>query len=131
MLAGESYRQQADVVLEVSANLTDEQKLMAEFFDDKIFSLGFSTIHAIASRNGSLMDFVHMDYLHNLAAVDAGIAVWQEKARWDAVRPFSAIRHLYGDEYAPPLPHCLTLQSCVGNLVSIVCGHWDQEDVLP
>ena len=56
MLAGESYRQQADVVLEVSANLTDEQKLMAEFFDDKIFSLGFSTIHAIASRNGSLMD---------------------------------------------------------------------------
>ena len=130
MPAGESYRQQADAVLEVSATLTDEQKLMAEFFDHKIFSLGFSTVFTIKSQNGTLMDFVHLDYLHNLAAVDAGIVVWQEKTRWDAVRPFSAIRHLYGDEYAPPLPHCLISQRTADDLISILCENSDQVDVL-
>ena len=26
------------------------------------------------------------------------VIVWKEKRRWDAVRPFSAIRYLYGDQ---------------------------------
>ena len=29
---------------------------------------------------------------------DTMIIVWKEKRRWDAVRPFSAIRYLYGDQ---------------------------------
>jgi hypothetical protein len=32
-----------------------------------------------------------------MAAFDAGIVAWQEKARHDAVRPFTAIRHVYRD----------------------------------
>ncbi len=33
----------------------------------------------------------------NVADHDTGIAIWAQKKRYDAVRPFSAIRHLYGN----------------------------------
>ena len=33
-----------------------------------------------------------------MAIFDTMIIVWKEKRRWDAVRPFSAIRYLYGDQ---------------------------------
>ena len=92
------YRDQADVVLDVSANLTDEQKMKAELFDDKIRSLGFSAVFASFSQGLTLAEFVQYDFLTNLAAFDTGIAIWQEKTRWDAVRPFTAIRLLYGDD---------------------------------
>jgi len=91
------YKLQADLVLEASANMTDRQKMVAELFDDKISSLGFSALFITISQGMSLEQFVHYDFLTNLAAFDAGIAIWKEKRHHDAVRPFSAIRHLYGD----------------------------------
>lgn len=92
-----AYRAQADEVLAASANLTDHQKMAAELFNNKILSLGFSAVFAAQSRGLSLLDFIHLDFVTNLAAFDTGVAVWNQKARWDAVRPFSAIRHLYGN----------------------------------
>jgi hypothetical protein len=94
----QAYRAQADQVLAASANLTDEQKLNAELFNDKIRSLGFAALFVAVSRGMTLMEFVHYDFLTNVAAFDAGIVVWQEKRHWDAARPFTAIRHLYGDD---------------------------------
>ncbi|MEM7155192.1 MAG: vanadium-dependent haloperoxidase [Myxococcota bacterium] len=94
----QAYRDQADEVLEISANLTDEQKMKAELFDDKIRSLGFSAVFASQVQGLSLLEFIHYDFLTNLAAFDTGIVVWQEKTRWNAVRPFSAIAWLYEDE---------------------------------
>jgi hypothetical protein len=91
-----AYQAQADEVLMASANLTDYQKMVAELFNNKIESLGFSAVFAAQSRGLSLIDFIHLDFVTNLAAFDTGIAVWSEKRRWDAVRPFSAIRYLYG-----------------------------------
>lgn len=91
------YKDQADEVLHASANLTDEQKMIAELFDDKIRSLGFSTIFAALVRGLSVLEFVQYDFLVNVAAFDTGIVMWQEKVKHDAVRPFSAIRHIYGN----------------------------------
>lgn len=91
------YKRQADLVLAASANLTDRQKMVAELFDDKISSLGFSALFVSVSQGMSLEQFVRYDFLTNLAAFDTGIAIWKEKRHHDAVRPFSAIRHLYGD----------------------------------
>ena len=93
----QGYRAQADEVLAVSANLTDYQKMVAELFDNKIRSLGFSAVHAALSRGLDLQGFIELDFLTNLAAFDTGIAIWNEKFKWDAVRPVSAIRYLYGD----------------------------------
>lgn len=91
------YRQQADEVLAASAALNDEKKLKAEIFDNKIRGLGFAAIHAAFSQGMSLFEFIQFDFLTNMAAFDAGIVVWREKRVHDAVRPFSAIRYLYGD----------------------------------
>ncbi|MEQ8280634.1 MAG: vanadium-dependent haloperoxidase [Deltaproteobacteria bacterium] len=90
------YKKQADEVLTASANLDDVQKLKAELFDNKIESLGFSAVFASISQGLSLLEFIQLDFLTNMAAFDAGIVVWQEKAQWDAVRPYSAIRRIYG-----------------------------------
>ena len=93
----EQYKQQADDVLQASANLSDRQKMIAELFDNKINSLGFSALFASQVNGMSLPQFVHYDFLTNLASFDTAIAVWKEKRHYDAVRPFSAIAHLYGD----------------------------------
>lgn len=91
------YQIQADEVLAVSAGLDDYRKSAAEFFDNKLISLGGSIVFMTITRNLSLEEFVQADFLTNLAAFDAAIVTWQEKYRHDAVRPFSAIRYLYGD----------------------------------
>lgn len=91
------YTDQASAVLDASANLTEERKLKAELFDNKIEALGFSVLFAAQSQGLSLLDFIQLDFLTNMAAFDAGIVVWYWKNQYDAVRPFSAIRHIYGD----------------------------------
>lgn len=91
------YKQQVDAVLAASAAMTDRDKMVAELFDNKISSLGFSALFASIANGLSLERFVWYDFVSNLASFDAGIAVWQEKHRHDAVRPFTAIRVIYGD----------------------------------
>jgi hypothetical protein len=91
------YKRQADEVLAASAALTDEQKMTAEMFDNKLRSLGFSILFAAQANNLTLDEFVQLDFLTNMAAFDTAIAIWNEKFRYDAVRPFTAIRYLYGN----------------------------------
>jgi hypothetical protein len=90
-------REQAGAVLAVSAALTDHQKMLAEMFDNKLFSIGLSALVVAQSRGFTFDEFVRYDFLTNVAAFDGGIATWNEKHRYDAVRPFSAIRYLYDD----------------------------------
>jgi hypothetical protein len=92
-----AYKRQAEEVLEASANLTDEQKMTSELFNNKITSLGFSALFASQRDNLTLEQFVIYDFLTNIASFDTAIAIWNEKTRYDAVRPFSAIRFLYGN----------------------------------
>ena len=94
----EAYKAQVDHILEVSANLTDEQKMSAEFFDNKIISLGYSFIGAAVQNQLGQAVVARVDFLSMLAAVDSSVVTWQEKWRYDEVRPTSAVRHVYGDE---------------------------------
>jgi Domain of unknown function (DUF6851)/VCPO second helical-bundle domain len=93
----QAYVEQADEVLAASANLDDRMKATAELFDNKIRALGMSALFVTLSRGLRLDQFVQFDFLTNMAAFDAGIVVWNEKYKWDTVRPFSAIRYIYGD----------------------------------
>lgn len=92
-----AYRKQAKEVVQASADLTDELKLKAELFDDKFRSLSFSVATNTDARNLSLLDFMQFEFVVNMATFDAGIFVWQEKYKYDAVRPFSAIQKLFKD----------------------------------
>lgn len=88
------YIRQAEKVIQAQLNLTDQKKLLAEFFDDKIASLGLSTVAAALHHGLSLKEFVELDALVNIAAYDTGITLWDNKIKYDSVRPITAIRYL-------------------------------------
>lgn len=94
----DAYKAQVDHILETSANLTDEQKMTAEFFDNKIISLGYSFIAAAVQNQLGPAEFARADFLSMMAADDSSVVTWQEKWRYDAVRPVTAVQHVYGDE---------------------------------
>jgi hypothetical protein len=91
-----AYKRQVDEVLAASAELTDEQKLMAEIFDDKFLGIGLSIGEACAAHDLDLDGWIQAHMLAATAAFDTCIAVWRNKLRYDAPRPFTAIRHVYG-----------------------------------
>jgi hypothetical protein len=93
-----AYKAQVDQVLAVSANLKDYQKMMAELVNDKIRGVGFGSLFVALSHGMTLDQFVQYDFTTNMAAFDGGIVVWQEKKRYDATRPASAIAFVYGDQ---------------------------------
>jgi hypothetical protein len=93
-----AYKAQADEVLNISANLTDEQKLIAELFDYKLRSLGFSGQFAAKSHNLPYIETVQMEFLANSTVFDTSIAVWEQKVKYDTMRPWTAINFIYGDK---------------------------------
>jgi hypothetical protein len=90
------YKRSVDEILEASAALTDEQKVMAEFFDNKLLGIGMSGLAAANAHELDLDGWVHLFFTNSTAIFDALIADWYQKAKYDAVRPFSAIQHVYG-----------------------------------
>src|SRR5262249_28957628 len=91
------YKQQADEVLALSAGLTDMQKAKAETFNDKVIALGVLPVWVNLMRGYTLDQYIYERFTTGVAIFDAGIVTWNEKARYDAVRPTTAIRYLYGD----------------------------------
>ncbi|GAA4733307.1 vanadium-dependent haloperoxidase [Phytohabitans rumicis] len=91
------YKRSVDEVLAASAALTDAQKVMAEFFDNKLLGIGQPRA-VVARRHQELgvQGWVQLFLAHSTAVFDALVAVWHQKTTYDAVRPFSAIRHVYG-----------------------------------
>ncbi|MFI9561151.1 vanadium-dependent haloperoxidase [Nonomuraea endophytica] len=93
------YKRQADEILTASANLNDHRKMVAEFFNDKIYSLGFVAGNAaFKQHNFDIEKAVQYVATVDLSIFDVTVATWYFKRRYDAVRPFSAIRYLYGDK---------------------------------
>ena len=91
---------QAEEVVEFSANLTDEHKLIAEFWEDgggTSFPPGtFMTFGQFVSArdNHSLDDDAKMFFALGNATFDAGIATWEAKVAYDYARPVRAVREL-------------------------------------
>ncbi|MEM7213850.1 MAG: vanadium-dependent haloperoxidase, partial [Pseudomonadota bacterium] len=87
-------------VVDISAALTDEQKIIAEFWEDgggTAFPPGtfMSFAHFVSARDGhSLDDDAQLFLAMGNAVMDAGIATWQAKVEYDYVRPVRAIRDL-------------------------------------
>ncbi|MCP4096524.1 MAG: vanadium-dependent haloperoxidase, partial [Planctomycetaceae bacterium] len=91
---------QAEALVETSSNLTDDQKLIAEFWEDAngtAFPPG--TWHTFgqyvsARDNHSLDQDAKMFLALSNAIFDAGVATWDAKVYYDYVRPVRAIREL-------------------------------------
>ncbi len=113
----DAYKAQARYVAAQTASLTDYEKYVAEYFDNKAReTLFFPAVEAVPPAGDSELlvatnscppphaeclntrDFWQLDFLLHLAQFDAGIVTWQEKTRHDAVRPITAIQHALADE---------------------------------
>jgi hypothetical protein len=91
---------QAEEVVEISANLTDKEKLIAEFWEDgggTSFPPGtFMTFGQFVSArdNHSTDQDAKMFFALGNAVFDAGVATWEAKVEFDYTRPVRAIREL-------------------------------------
>jgi len=95
------YREQAQELVELSAGLTDQQKMTAEYWSDGANSEqppGHWALFAqfISARDHhSLDDDVKMFFVLSNAMFDASIAAWDAKRAYDSVRPITAIPLLF------------------------------------
>ncbi|MEM9927172.1 MAG: vanadium-dependent haloperoxidase [Cyanobacteria bacterium P01_D01_bin.50] len=91
---------QAQEVVDISANLTDEQKLIAEFWEDAggtSFPPGtwMTFGQFVSSRDNNTLDQdAQLFFGLGNAVLDAGIATWETKTFYDSARPVRAIREL-------------------------------------
>ncbi|MDY6783060.1 MAG: calcium-binding protein [Cyanobacteriota bacterium] len=94
------FIRQTEQVVEISANLTDEQKLIAEFWEDgggTSFPPGtFMTFGQFASarNNNSLDEDVKLFFTLGNSVFDAGVATWESKTFYDYARPVRTVREL-------------------------------------
>lgn len=93
-----AYRTQADEVLKASAGLDDRKKMSAELFNDLVRPYGAVAGRIVIGGNLSTEDSVHYVVTGAVTGIDVTIASWYYKRKYDAVRPFSAIRYLYEDK---------------------------------
>ena len=91
---------QAETIAEVSGDLSDEQKLIAEFWEDAggtSFPPGtWMTFgeYVSARDEHSLDEDAQMFFALGNAVFDAGVATWEAKSFYDYTRPVRAIRTL-------------------------------------
>src|SRR5206468_1740293 len=97
---------QARELIDVSANLTDEQKMIAEYWADgphselppghwNLFAQQVLERDATGSREHDLDRSVKLFFALTNAAFDAGCCAWDNKLAFDSVRPITAIRWLF------------------------------------
>ena len=91
---------QAEEVVDYSANLTDEQKLIAEFWEDgggTSFPPGtwMTFGQYVSARDDHTLDEdAQLFFMLGNAVCDAGIATWQAKSSYNYARPVRTIREL-------------------------------------
>jgi len=101
-----AYRDQALALLDLSAQLTDQQKMIAEYWADgpgtelppghwDLFAQYVSRRdHHGTGRSGLDAD-VKLFFALTNALFDASIVAWDDKRAYDSVRPITAIRYLF------------------------------------
>ncbi|MGB3240850.1 MAG: vanadium-dependent haloperoxidase [Geitlerinemataceae cyanobacterium] len=98
------YTRQVQEVVDFSANLTDEQKVIAEFWEDgggTSFPPGtwMSFGRFVSQRdNHNINEDVKMFFTLGNAVMDAGISTWEAKRFYDYIRPISAVKVLFGTQ---------------------------------
>jgi vanadium-dependent haloperoxidase-like protein/uncharacterized protein DUF6851 len=102
----QAYIDQARALIDFSAALTEEQKMIAEYWADGPHSELppghwdlFAQFVARRDRHGPSEHGIDLDvklfFALTNAIFDAGICSWSNKRVWDSVRPITAIRYLF------------------------------------
>lgn len=93
------YKKKVKEVMDVQVGLTDYQKLVSEFFDDKIRSFNGMGDHLVGLKSNYDLEFHTLfNFVVNSVIHEATAPVWKLKTAYDAVRPITAIRFLHGNK---------------------------------
>jgi hypothetical protein len=101
LYGSETYLQQARDLITLSANLTDEQKMIAEYWANgphtELPPGHWALFGEFVSRrdNHTVDDDAKMFFALTNAIFDAGIAAWDAKRAFDSVRPIQSIPYLF------------------------------------
>ncbi len=105
-----SYRAQVDAIIQFTASLDDRKKVIAEYWADGPSSElppGHWCLFAqfvSRTRAHGLDSDVYLFFGMTNAVLDASIAAWRAKRRWDSVRPVTAVHYLYAGQQIPWWP---------------------------
>jgi len=95
------YKAEAQTVIDALANITEEQKVIAEYWADgpgSVLPPGHWMLFAqfVSARDRQNLDTdVKLFFLMGNAVMDAGIATWESKRFYNTSRPITAIRSLF------------------------------------
>jgi len=104
------YRSQANALIELSAGLTDEQKMIAEYWADgprselppghwDLFAQFVSRRDRHGEHAHGLDSDVKLFFALTNAIFDASICCWDNKRAFDSVRPITAIRYFFQGQH--------------------------------
>lgn len=104
MVGSEQLEKEVKEVIDLQANLTDEQKALVEFMRDGPKSVQQAGHWLIFAQNVSIRDNhtldedVKMYWLNQMTAMDAFIAAWDSKMHYDFARPYALVHDYYQDQ---------------------------------
>jgi hypothetical protein len=104
MVGSEQLEKEVQEVIELQANLTDEQKALVEFMRDgpqSVQQAGHWLKFAmdVSRRDNHTMDQdVKMFFYNQIVAMDAFIASWDSKMFYDFARPYALVHDYYQDQ---------------------------------
>ena len=102
-----TYHAQAQDVVDLTANLNDQRKVIAEYWADgprSVLPPGHWQIFGqfVSQRDRHTLDQdVKMFFMLGNAVMDSGIACWECKRVFNTSRPFTAIRSLFAGQQIP------------------------------
>lgn len=141
---GSSFKQQLFEVIEVTSQLSDEQNLIANFWDCNPFMVSFSGhmaigmkkispgghwvgITGIASQKAELswQETIYIHTLISMALHDAFVSCWEEKYDSDRIRPETAIQKYVDQTWrpllqTPPFPEYTSGHSVVSTTSAMI-----------
>lgn len=103
MYPSDAYRIQAETIVSISANLTERQKVMADYWADGPNSWtppGHWQHFAqqVSRRRGHTLDQdVKLFFAMGNAVMDGGIVAWDSKYHFDYVRPVTGVHYFYNN----------------------------------
>ena len=104
MIGSEQLEREVQEVIDVQANLTDEQRALVEFMRDGPQSVQqaghwLKFAQDVSRRdNHNLDEDVKMYFYNQVVAMDAFIASWDSKMFYDFARPYALVHKYYEDQ---------------------------------
>lgn len=104
MIGSEQLKKEVQEVVELQANLTDEQKALVEFMRDGPQSVQqaghwLKFAQDVSRRDAHTLDEdVKMYFYNQVVAMDAFIASWDAKMHYDYARPYALVHEYYEGE---------------------------------